>query len=284
MSRVLVAITMLLLSVNASATAPQTKAASSPAGFIVHGPIFRYTLIKDRNPVMCKHMLRVFNDKFNHPWDAPLLTSYTNDPNYSATSKYAFPLLPGVKHSTKATFEMRFSAWPTTPEFSAIHWKEGRVAPGGCPAGQVCPGEGPQPILVAYFDFDNDGTVDTVIKSTFDPSPLGDTLEVWRGQVLKISGTPNLWGLEHPQNKELTPIMMSGPYLRPFIFHGITYVASYDSTSISPSGDEPGSPAYLVREDMLIERYRFAGWKDRIGRPEWSSDTVCDLRMNKVKG
>ena len=228
-------------------------------------------------------MLRVFNDKFAHPWDAPPLPWSKTFQWYSADSKYGFPLLPDVKHSTEATFEMRFSAWPTSSEFSAIHWNEGRATPGGCPAGQVCPGEGPEPILVAYFDFDNDGSVDTVIESTFDPSPLGDTFEVWRGQVLKISVTPSLWDLEHPQNTELTPIMMSGPYMRPLIFQGVTYVASYDPTSISPAGDEPGSPAYLVREDMLIERYHFAGRKDRIGRPEWSSDTVCDLRMRRRK-
>jgi hypothetical protein len=291
MFRVLVTLTMLLLSVNASATAPQTRAASSLAGFIVHGPIFRYALIKDQNPAVCKHMLRVFNGKFTHPWDAPMLTSYTNDPSYSATSKYAFPLLPSVTRSIRATFEMRFSAWPTSPEFSAIHWKEGREVPYKCPKGETCSGLAPQPMLIAYFDFDNDGSVDTVMKyggSFFqgygDMSHAFEYLTVWRGEKLKLNGTPILWNLAHPRDKTFRPITIFGTYLRPFIYRGMTYVARY----IPDFGTERPYPTYPVREDMLIERYYFAGRKVKTpepgipGYPEWSTETVCDLRMQRL--
>lgn len=225
----LVAMTMLLLFMNVAIAALPPRAASSPADTIIHGPTFRYMLKKDQNAEICKHMLHVFNDKFTHLWDAPPLTSLTKDPNYSATGKYAFPLLPGVKHSPKATFEMRFSAWPTSPEFAAIRWREGRAVFGGCPTGKKCAGEGPIPILVAHFDFDNDRSIDTVIQWAFDSgesSPEG-ALNVWRGKVLKITGMPVLWALDHPQDKRLTPIMMRGEYPRPFICRGVVYVAKY---------------------------------------------------------
>jgi hypothetical protein len=280
MLRVVMLFAMLLLTVKMAAAAPAAHQLSGATGAVIKGPIFRYTIKEGRKSSVCKHMVRVFNDKFSHLWDAPPLPWLKSDHDYSAHSEYAFPRLPGVEHSTKATFEMRFSAWSTSPEFSAIHWKEGRAVPGGCPAGKVCAGEGSMPILVAYFDFDNDGSIDTVIKSAFHNGkyfPV-DILEVWRGQKLKIAGTPSLWDLEHPQDKKLAPISLWGTYLRPFIYNGVTYIAAYDPNF----GNESPPPWYSMRKDMLIERYYFAGQKDQIGRPEWSSDTVCGLQMQRL--
>lgn len=285
MSRLLTAVALLLISGNVVVATAQTGVPASPAEFVIHGPTFRYILKEDRNPAVCTHILRLFNDKFAHLWDAPPMPWSKTDQWYSADSKYGFPLLPGVKHSTEATFEMRFSAWPTSPEFSAIHWKEGRAVPGGCPAGKTCPGEGPIPILVAYFDFDNDGLTDTVIKSAFNSNKYSpnDVLEVWRGQTLKITGTPSLWDLAHPQDKKLTPIIMWGAHLRSFIYRGVAYVANYQADYADLSAPASETPLPIVGEDMLINRYHFAGQKDQIGRPEWNSDTVCDLRMKRRK-
>jgi hypothetical protein len=42
-------------------------------------------------------------------------------------------------------------------------------------------------------------------------------------------------------------------------------------------------PPYPDREDMLIKKYRYAGRKQAItNRPEWTVDTVCDLRMQRL--
>jgi hypothetical protein len=259
-----------------------------PRDMIIPGPTFHYTLKEDHSPLVCKHMLRVFNAKFVHPWDAPELVSRFNDPPYSAAGRYTFPRLPGVQHSISATFKMRFSAWPTSPEFTAIHWKEGRDINSRCPQGQSCTGEGATPILVAYFDFDNDGSADTVIKSAFNSDKYStlDILEVWRGQGLKQSGALSLRALEHPQNKNLTPVVVSGLHLRPLIYRGMTYVASYKSHFAPTHGQEyePSSDSiHPIREDMLVERYRFTGQKDRTGQPEWTAETVCDLRIKRLK-
>lgn len=272
-----------LLIVNVTTVAAQ----SDPAGTAVGGSTYKYSLVEGQSLPVCKHMLRVFNSKFPTLWNPPYLISSAGTSNYSANSKLAFPLLPGVKHSTEATYQMRLSAWPTSPVFSAIRWREGRIMLGGCPKGKTCGGEGPIPILVAYFDFDNDGTTDTVVQWAFNSGKYSpeDVFDVWRGQVLTIEGAPSLWALQHPENKELTPIMMQAIYLRPFVYRGVTYVATYNPHFARTHGQYEASPNPILplREDMIIERYHFAGLKDQIGRPEWSGHAVCDLRMKRQK-
>src|SRR5579872_3778228 len=101
MTRLLTAFTLLLICGNVLVASAQTGAESSPDDLIIHGPTFRYVLKEDENPSVCKHMLRVFSDRFAHPWDAPPLPWSKDQHWYSADSKYAFPLLPGIKHSTE---------------------------------------------------------------------------------------------------------------------------------------------------------------------------------------
>jgi hypothetical protein len=43
-------------------------------------------------------------------------------------------------------------------------------------------------------------------------------------------------------------------------------------------------PPYPIREDMFIEKYSFTGKTDATtGRPQWTSDTVCDLGMKRLR-
>jgi hypothetical protein len=203
--------TFLPLMVCAATAAAQSQAEMNQGNTAVGGPTYRYSLVEGQSRPVCKHMLNVFNKKFTNLWNPPDLISPTGTPNYSTNSKLAFPLFPGVKHSTEATFLMRFSSWPTSPVFAAIHWREGRAVLGGCP---TCPWDHKLfPILVAHLDFDNDRTTDTVVKLVMNSGKYStEHLFVWRGQVLKMGGAPSLWALQHPQDKELTPIIMSGTY------------------------------------------------------------------------
>jgi hypothetical protein len=284
-------IVILLLVLSAIGITPLVHSETALADIIFKGPVFQYTLREDHDPVVCKHMLRVFNDKFSHPWDSLELT----DSAYSADSKYAFPRLSGVQHSAQITFDMQFSAQPTSPEFSAIRWNEGRVIPGGCPEGKTCSAASrPEPVLVAYFDFDNDGSKDTVVKigSSFFPgyarmSWAQEFLIVWRGQQLEITNTSNLWDLEHPADKRLRPIIKWGyVYVRPFIYRGITYIASYAPSFRDDSGQNLNRymPPYPIREDIFIEKYSFTGQMETTtGRPQWTTNTICDLGMKRLK-
>lgn len=244
-----------------------------------------YVLREDHDAKVCRHMLGVFNRKFARLWDYPPADWTTN----AALSKYVFPRLPGVHPGHESDEELWHSAFPTSAEFSAIQWKQGMAVPGGCPTGQTCSGQSPRPILVAHFDFDNDGSVDTVIKSGFLPAYNGmimglQYLEVWRGQMLTIAGTPSMWELEHPKDEKLVPIIMNGMYLRPFIYRHMTYVATYvrDFRKNAEHDQELGSPPYPIREDMLVNRYYFDGRKDQVGRPQWSAYTACDLQMKRL--
>lgn len=289
MSRVLLLFTIWILTASIAAAAPIARSASGGSKIIVRGPTYRYVLKENRSATVCEHMLHVFNDKFTHPWDAPPMPwSKETDRNYSADSKYAFPRLPGVEHSTKATYEMRFSAQPTAPEFSAIPWEEGVAVPGGCPAGSVCPGQEPEPVLIAHFDFDNDGAVDTVIKNQFfrgyrAAHPAFEYLTVWRNQNFTIRGVADIWQLSHPKDEALRPIVTFGTYLRPLVYEKRTYVAEYvkgfpqATASLSAGARQPGG------EDMVVRKYSFTGKKEKItDRPLWTVHTVCDFAMSQL--
>lgn len=248
---------------------------------IIKGPTYRYILKDSHNPALCAHMLHVFNTKFAHLWDAPPIWASEGDPVYSARSVYAFPMLPHLKHDSESTFLLRYSKVPTSKEFSAIPWQEGRALMGGCPRGGTCPSDNiPIPILVAHFDFDNDGRVDTVVQEGYStgypwaPSQQGGAgvyLIVWRSQMLTISDTPSLWALTHPSTKSLTPITLDGPYLRPFVYRRKVFVASYETDSPS-------------QEHMFVKSYSFTGRKQDItGRPEWTATSICDFRMKQIR-
>lgn len=293
MHRVLINVFVLILIGVADNAASSPPAASHAADVIITGPTYQYTLKEDRNPSVCRHMLQVFSAKFSHFWDEPALLPATKDRDFSANSKYAFPLLPGVKPSTDSIYEMRFSAQPTSPEFSAIHWKEGIGVPGGCPAGGVCAGQVPGPLLIAHLDFDNDGTTDTVIKDGFsrgyrDVSGADEYLTVWRNQVLTIRGVADLWKLAHPKDEALTPIITAGSYLRPFTYEGRVYVARYvrDLNESDDRNAEPEPTPWTQMphsEDMLVQQYSFTGQKEQItGRPEWTVRNVCDFEMKQL--
>lgn len=288
MYRALLAMAASLLSMTVGSAATLPTVASDASKIVVRGPTYRYSLKEGQHTGVCTHMLRVFNDRFTHLWDAPPMPWSKNDRTYSAASKYSFPLLPGVKRSTRSTFEMRFSAQPTSPEFSAIHWKEGMGTPGGCPAGAVCPGEEPEPILISHLDFDNDGTTDTVVQQQFFGGyrlarDSQEYLMVWRSQVLKIHGIADIGKLIHPKNPVLTPIIALGMYFRPFIYAGRTYVAQYVQ-DLNESGRVFRSWTQAPdREDMLVQQYSFnVKGEGSTERPKWNVDTICDFQMKQV--
>lgn len=292
MFRALRPLTILLLTVCATGAAPLACATHFTRAQHI-GPTYKYTLKKSTNSGVCEHMLSLFNDQFTRLWSAPPQAPVTNDPVYSTDGKYSFPRLPSVEYSADAVFQTRFFSQPTSPEFSAIHWEEGMAFPGGCPAGSVCSGEQPFPVLIAHFDFDNDGIVDTVIKEGYFPGYPGslwevEYLTVWRGQNISINGVADLWKLEHPQDVTLTPIIYVGMYLRPFIYENQAYVAQYvqdQDEPVDPNAEHGPRPKTWQphQEDMLVQQYSFTGQEEKTtGRPQWTARTICDLEMQRL--
>jgi hypothetical protein len=67
---------MLLLQIlSAADVAPLAHSGTGQAGIVFKGPIFQDIFREDHDPVVCKHTLQVFNEKFPHPWGAPELTN-----------------------------------------------------------------------------------------------------------------------------------------------------------------------------------------------------------------
>lgn len=257
-----------------------------------YNPTYRYTLKKSHDPVVCKHMLQVFNGKFAQLWDTPPLLPVKNDASYSTGSKYAFPTLPGVTQNADTTFKLRYSAQPTSPEFSAIPWKEGSVIMGGCPASKCPSANVPVPILIAHFDIDNDGSVDTIIKDSFFEgytlkNESEEFLFVWRGQNFTVKNLDEMSKLLKSADYKMAPVLSIGLYLRPFIYAGRTYVAQYVYTDPGDSSTKQNIVPWFTppkTQDMLVNQYSFTGQKQEFAdRPKWSVSTICDFEMRPSK-
>ncbi|HEY1214040.1 MAG TPA: hypothetical protein VGE93_10465, partial [Bryobacteraceae bacterium] len=200
--------------------------------------------------------------------------------------RYDFPRLPGVVRDTRMTFEMRYSKVPSSPEFDAIGWQEGRALIG---EPNESGGNKPLPILVAYFDIDNDGSLDTVVKTGFNSGYsrmangksnwLNDEyLVVWRGVRVDFSQLRHVW----PRKDELPdakwPFTENGTYLRPFLYAGRTYLASYE-IDLGENYD-----AMLPKETMSIIELSYTGASSNFThQPVWDHKLVCRYRMNRIK-
>lgn len=191
---------------------------------------YQYILESGANASVCTHMKSVYKNKFRTPWKRPLLTKLVGDPKYSEVSPYAFPKLPGVTHDTMATFTMSYSRLPTSAEFEAVDWREGRIQYGG-PVGEG-------PALVAELDIDNDGKKDFVVKGCFMRTPAviqdggADCLYIFRGKTLDLPN-PIPQEMLGPRGSASGPAVIAAlpevPYrlIRPFRFQGTTYLAGY---------------------------------------------------------
>jgi len=253
---------------------------------------YRYVLEKSTNDKVCRHMQGVYNRHFSYPWKRPALS----EPVYGANSPYAFAKRPGVSHDYRMTFDMSYSRLPSSPEFDAIEWREGRYRHTGL-AGS--PDHGDQPMLVAEFDIDNDGQVETVIKGrfmlTYYPAESGgtpggeDTLFVFRKDEIDLqrpidsptfySGQP---GRKNPSMIALSPV---GPYriIRPFVLEGVTYLSGYQQDW------DKNFDMRKVREHLHVVRYLGGGENlgpGKIGPEKWTPlqlDRICEFRMNVLK-
>lgn len=244
---------------------------------------YDYLLEIDRDAALCEHMSQVFNALFRQPWRDEMDVSFN-----AANGKFSFPRLPWVEHSDRITVDMRFSKLPTSPEFDAISWQEGRAIVGTADSG----GNTPIPVLIAYFDFDNDGHADTVMKDSFmthyqyraglTNARGPEYLLVWRGERRAFDSMPSMWELQNEVPKDKRPVLSEGLHQRPFIYRGQTYVARYqqDWGSSKVAGEIPWYP---LGETMSIVRYALgAKTLDSDDNTRWMEQTVCEFQMKPV--
>lgn len=250
-------------------------------------------LEKSTNDKVCRHMQGVYNRHFAYPFKRPSLTARRDDPAYGPNGRYAFPKLPGVTHDNRMTLDMGFSRFPTSPEFDAIEWKEGRYRLTGMGGS---PDHGDQPMLVAEFDIDNDGVLDTVVKDRFMRSYLPgtgggapggeDTLFIFQKGAIDYTRPVVSDMFYTVQEGKKGPVLISGlsnssRLIRPFRFEGINYLSSYQ-----PQWENRYS---VSKERIEIARYRSGGEKlgpPKAGPESWSPlrlDQVCEFRMRVVR-
>lgn len=246
---------------------------------------YRYVLKSSHNKKLCDHMEEVYNRHFKHPF------AVSTDPaDFVEGGRYALPLLLGVTHDPELAKAMALSISPTSPEFDAVKWREGRVQ---------YPNGNDQAVMVADVDIDNDGSVDTVVKFFFAQpylinNPLSvDALAVYRG-VIKPELLPfSINALYIRQDGVRTPANIganfgqvsssSFPYaiLRVFSYDGANYLSAYGRRWIRTSSALKHRWPDLEYIDVL----QYHGGGDNLGKEGWSQlkmDTICQFRMTVI--
>jgi hypothetical protein len=236
---------------------------------------YRYKLEKGANVEVCKHMEAVYNREFRHPWGRF---------EEQVTRLPEFPRLSGVEYDERIALDLRYSTFPTSPEFDAIQWHEGRG---------IWDEERKrvQPFLVADFDIDNDGRSDRVVKIgfmlTFWPAgrsvPGGeDELFVFDEDQVDLTRTVVLSafyryvGQRRPARVAYDTLGLAARSIRPFVHKGVTYLSVYEQLA-----EEYPKP---YRETMWVLRYRGGG--ANLGGGKWEpvkADRVCRFKMIAMK-
>lgn len=246
---------------------------------------FTYKLEMSRNDKVCRHMQKVYNKNFRQPWKTKPLD--LEGKAYGENSKYAFPLLPGVEHSEYFTFLMRYSKLPTSPEFEAIKWREGRSISGGGPVQSSEDGK-PRPMLVAEFDVDNDGREEQVVKYGFVENwhfTDYDSVSIFKEEKLSLISSPTMWqvirGGDIPQPETISFLWR---HVRPFILWGKTYLHLQHDVSREVSN----SVIVRQRSYTIVSEYRHDQGIFNSGLNPIKDDMpgikqICRFRMIPIK-
>ena len=260
---------------------PQTIAV--PTG---NHPPYEYGLEVGKGKRLCAHMKRVFNDHFSRLWQIPL--DIGRNEHSVEGGKYTFPQIEGIEYEPRATMTMIWTKLPSSPEFESIAWREGRMVTGAPPGVEIPQSRTPRPVLIAHFDFDNDGHQDTVVKSGFSGGYYailgghsGEYLYVLCGKTIDIEPGTALWTWLYQIDPEDVPLSVAGQYLRPFIYRDRAYVAQYEAGFNDPASRSPNQYAPDF-ETMSVVEYKDEGERSELtGARIWSERIVCKYKMTK---
>ena len=241
---------------------------------------YRYVLETSSDTFVCRHMDVVFTKHFTAPWKRPALAAGAYDPAYGPEGSYAFPRLPGVAPNRRMTFRMSYSKLPTSPEFEAIEWKEGRYRFASRPTHDV-------PMITAEIDIDNDGIPERVIKTSFmttfdDSGGRGgeDVLLVFADKSLDVNKPVEFGASYVPEGNGKKPALITAlpglPYrqIRPFVLNAKTYLTGYEQRW-------PNAQSAPVAEFFHVLRYRGvrASNDPTDIRNVVEVDRICSFRM-----
>ncbi|MGH8654680.1 MAG: hypothetical protein ACREYE_22065 [Gammaproteobacteria bacterium] len=243
-------------------------------------------------------MLEVYNRFFRELWKAkdwrkkfvgtPDNPKWEINEAFGAAGMYAFPKMPGTEHSPEFAYNMRYSKLPTSPEFDAIEWREGRFLLQDDRPQDITT----QPMLMAEFDIDNDGNIDTVIKKSFmfDYTTWGgwdgrdggaDDMVIYPKGEYDFTGEVTLHTLNHGQPGRAKPRIVEGLSLRPFILEGVTYLSEYRQVWPTQGARHQ---QYPTEENMYVLKYRGGG--QNLGGGKYTDvdmESICRFRMIAIQ-
>lgn len=216
---------------------------------------YRFELVANRRPELCAQMQTIFDTYYgDRPWS---LEKYGID----SKTLLANPFLFAVRHSI----------YPPAPEFAAVPW----VLYGYEFQGRT------NPILVADFDIDNDGKLDTVRKSVFTGGGPFDfeSLAVYEQGAADFSMhlTEEKVYDQLPGSPRSKRISFRSQILRPLMHKGTTYLSSY-----SYDGKVGG---FMGRQTMAVLKYLSGGTnifdndEDFPLRPTLRTELMCEFDM-----
>jgi len=223
-------------------------------------PSYRYELVQSADDKVCRHMLKVYNGRFQRPWDWP------------AEERGDFK---EALRNDRDMVKVYSSLYPRSPEYDAIQWRvlhyndEGKS----------------WPFIAAEFDIDNDGHRETVMKSAifYNRGDSYEQLKVFREGELDPSNLarPGLGAMELHIGKdgarpEFTPL---AAIVRAFILDGVTYLSAYDHRRYEPPS--VASP-FLPPETLKVLKY-LRGMKYLPEFRPAQTETVCEFNMVRTE-
>ena len=166
-------------------------------------------LAESKDDVVCNHMAQVYRQAFRQPFELGKIKQVNGVD------------LPPPGEDKLRLYRVKYSFYPTSPEFDAIRWRVGKYS--HIYAGKD---EGERVMITSEFDINNDGIKESVVKSQFfDGSGTGfDVLRVFEQGELDLSREVTSIDLSRGHNGKTPPSYIAGgAIIRPLIFQGVTY-------------------------------------------------------------
>ena len=263
--------------------------------------LYKYRLEESKDKDLCSHMTKVFNRNFKTPWDRGYDNGLNPSPSVFGTPyDQVFERLPGVEYNKQFVFQMLLAKYPSSPEFDAVKWQEGRVYyPDSARPGELRA----SPMLVTHLDIDNDGKKEWIVKNSFmfkmpnsSISGVGDTdysgwddLRVFPADGLNLATPLKSEQLTHGQKPGYQPRMLDNQValqLRPFIYKDKTYLSAYQVVwrDKSKSCGKPRFYCYYPDREYLNILQVIEGGKNPYRQfiETANTETVCRIRMNML--
>lgn len=221
----------------AAMTAASAGSANDNAADRTH----RYKLTKSNSPALCQHMAVVYREKFKHPWHQESKKWGDGDKYFGKSPGELVTAFDGVVQTSEDSFHLLLNLRPTSAEFDAVPWVEGRIKRGKITWVDPKYYSELQPMLAAKIDVDNDGQDEYFVKDSFLTSmprngnfgwgrAATDSIYIfdgWRVQHADFSRFDHLRHQENPALSEIFRTDSNTTFIRPLKYKGRWYFHAY---------------------------------------------------------